>query len=158
MILGFDPGSTSGAYGVLDVEGKFVACGDLPVTPFGGNGKPQVNPALLGKLIAQINPHLAVVERVSAMPKQGSASGFTFGVAFGIILGSLGALKIPYLLVAPAKWKRVMGLSKEKDSSRTMALRKWPEAAEFLTLKKHHGRAEALLLCAYQFERTTATP
>ena len=150
MIMAFDPGSVTGAYGVLDSDGNFVTCGDLPTTPFGGSGKIQVNSALLGKLVDEIKPDLAVVEWVNVMPKQGASSGFAFGVSFGIILGVLGGARIPYLLVTPGKWKKAMGLSKDKDSSRTLALRRWPNAGDYLALKKHHGRAESLLLAEYQ--------
>jgi crossover junction endodeoxyribonuclease RuvC len=43
-----------------------------------------------------------------------------------------------------------MGLQgKNKDASRAMAMRLWPGLREQLELKKHDGRAEALLLAEY---------
>jgi len=57
---------------------------------------------------------------------------------------------ITYMDVTPAKWKKHFGLSSEKEQSRAMASKMFPEAA--LHLKKHHDRAEALLLARYLWE------
>jgi crossover junction endodeoxyribonuclease RuvC len=153
MMISFDPGSISGAYAVLDSAGKFVTCGDIPVSPLGGAGKGQINPALLAALLREIKPDLAVIERVNAFPGQGVSSGFRFGCAFVIILGVVAALKIPFLLVSPGPWKKAMGCAAHKDASRTIALQHFPEAAPHLKLKKHHGRGDALLLALYQYQR-----
>ena len=153
MIMAFDPGSVSGAYGVLDAQGRFVTCGDLPVSPLGGAGKDQVNPALLAALVRQIKPDLAVVERVRVMPSQGNVSGFRFGTAYGIILGVIAACGVPFLLISPQVWKKAMGLSRDKAQSITLALQYYPEAAEHLGRKKDHGKAEALCLARFQYSK-----
>lgn len=151
MLIGLDPGSVSGSYGVLDDNGAFVCCGNLPTSPLGGAGKDQVNPALLANLLREIHPDLAVIERVGAMPGNGSVAMFRFGTAFGIILGVVAALKIPFLLVSPAAWKKGMGLiGQNKDAARTLALQKWPDAAQYLKLKKDHGRADSLLMAEWK--------
>jgi crossover junction endodeoxyribonuclease RuvC len=55
-------------------------------------------------------------------------------------------------LVTPGVWKRHAGLiGKEKDASRELAARLYPQAT--LNLKKHHGRADALLLARYGWDR-----
>ena len=96
----------------------------------------------------------AVIESVHAMPKQGVSSTFKFGVNFGIWQGRLEILKIPYDLVTPQKWKKVMFDSMAKgfdlkSMSIDRALRIFPEMIDFLKRKKDHGRAEALLLAEY---------
>ena len=151
VIVALDPGSVTGAYAALDATGSFVTCGDLPTTPLGGSGKLQLNSALCARLLSEIKPDLVIIERVGAFPGQGVSSSFRFGVSFGILLGIAGALHLPHLLISPAVWKKAMGLSREKDESRTLALQHYPEAAMFLERKKDHGRAEALLMCRYQF-------
>ena len=30
IFIGLDPGSSSGAYGIIDQDGKYVTCGDIP--------------------------------------------------------------------------------------------------------------------------------
>ena len=92
---------------------------------------------------------VCAVESVHSMPDQGTASSFTFGMGFGMWQGILSALKMPYTLVPPQRWKKAMmdGMGKEKDASRVVAMRLFPNAD--LHLKKHHGRADALLLAEY---------
>ena len=48
------------------------------------------------------------------------------------------------------RWKKYFGLVKtDKEASRQKALELFPAAARFLSLKKHHGRAEAILIAHY---------
>lgn len=39
-------------------------------------------------------------------PRQGITSTFTFGTGYGMILGILAALQIPYTLVTPQRWQK----------------------------------------------------
>ncbi len=143
-IIGIDPG-LSGALAVLDGDGTIVTVVDLPVIRDrslawidGGELQSLLLDALAGR------QGRAVVERVSAMPKQGVASSFAFGVGFGSILGVLQAVHIPIELVTAAQWKRSLGLSSDKVASLHKARLLFPTAD--LRLAKHDGRAEALLL------------
>src|ERR1035437_7770475 len=49
-----------------------------------------------------------VIEKVHAMPGQGVVSMFTFGYGFGLWVGIVASLRIPYILVAPQTWKKEM--------------------------------------------------
>ena len=49
---------------------------------------------------------MAVIEQVHSMPHQGVASTFSFGTNYGMILGALEALGIPYTTVTPGKWQK----------------------------------------------------
>lgn len=89
----------------------------------------------------------AVVEKQAAMPKQGVTSVFALGQRYGELLGILVALRIPFHLVAPGIWKRFMGVTSDKASSRTLARQLWPTAP--LARVKDHGVAEALLIAEY---------
>jgi crossover junction endodeoxyribonuclease RuvC len=91
------------------------------------------------------------IESVHAMPKQGVTSTFNFGRGFGLLEGIIVGLKAPYQLVTPQQWKKDMmaGMPREKDASRLVALRLFPNLTDKLKLKKHHGRADALLLAEY---------
>lgn len=94
---------------------------------------------------------LAAIEKVHSMPKQGVSSSFKFGTNFGIWQGRLQALEIPYIFVTPGKWQKVvfdsMTKGDRKEMSLDLARRLFPWAE--LHLKKHHGRAEALLIAEY---------
>lgn len=94
----------------------------------------------------------AIVEHVGAMPGQGSVSTFNFGMNFGIIQGVLSALKIPYELVRPHKWKKEFSCTSDKNTSIEVAKRLFPQANFKRTpkcTKDHDGIAEALLLAEY---------
>jgi hypothetical protein len=143
-ILAIDPGSRTGAvaYYFAAYPGNITA-EDL------SSVDGQVDAASLAARLEVMRPDVAVIERVSAMPKQGVSSTFKFGTAYGIIQGVVGALKIPVHFVTPGKWKKHFGLSSDKEQSRARALQYWPARADLFALKKHHGRAEAALLARY---------
>jgi len=74
----------------------------------------------------------------------------TVGVGFGLWLGVLAALTLPYTRVRPQVWKRALGLGKDKEQARLRAMQLFPSAD--LRLKKHNGRAESLLLAWYGWQ------
>lgn len=94
---------------------------------------------------------LCGLERVHSMPGQGVASMFSFGGGFRAWEMALVCLRLPYQLVSPQRWKKAMmdGEAKEKDASRVVACRLFPGQAGELKLKKHHGRADALLIAEF---------
>ena len=82
---------------------------------------------------------------------QGVSSMFKFGQVYGAALATLATLQIPYQCVTPPVWKRAFRLvGCDKDESRSRALEMFPACVEHLRLKKHHGRADALLLAQWK--------
>ena len=53
------------------------------------------------------------------------------------------------VLVEPSKWKRALHLNSDKEASRQLAIQLFPHAHERLVLKKHHQRAEAMLIALF---------
>ena len=103
-------------------------------------------------LVALLEPYSGLqvhvwIEASQAMPGQGTRSMLTIGFGYGLFLGILATLRLPYTAVRPAVWKRSMGLGKGKEASRLRAQQLYPGAD--LRRKRDHGRAEALLLAAY---------
>ena len=160
MFIGIDPG-LSGAIGIIDDDGSFVQVIDTPTALIrNGNharreyaardmvGALAFHPGLLQSR-ARANVHVFLEEQHS-MPGQGVRSMFTTGVGFGLWLGILAALALPYTRVRPSTWKKELGLSRDKEQSRLRAQQLFPGAQ--LNLKKHEGRAEALLLAWYGFK------
>lgn len=92
---------------------------------------------------------LVGIEALHAMPKNGSLGNFSMGRSSGVFEGIFAALHIPFQKIPPQRWKKVMldGLPKEKGSSVVVAKRLFPGVD--LSLKKHHGRADALLIAEY---------
>jgi len=142
-ILGIDPGIT-GAIAALHPDGTILA-DDIPVA--GG----EVDVDALVRRVRAFAPRLAVIEKAQAMPRQGVASTFKYGTAFGALRAVTTLCEIETHLVSPRKWKTHFGLDADKEKSRALAIRLWPGTG-FFERKKDHGRAEAALLARYGAE------
>jgi Holliday junction resolvasome RuvABC endonuclease subunit len=145
-ILSIDPG-LNGAYAILGHRGEYLEMGELP------RFQKLVSAAELGVIFRMHRPETCVIEKVGAMPKQGVSSTFTFGCAYGVCIGVAGGSDTPIAFVTPGRWKahfRLVG--KPKDASRELAIRLYPDLAQSFALKKHHGRADALLLARFALD------
>ena len=148
--IGIDPGF-DGAVAVLGDDGAFLTVQDTPTLTL-RTGRGTRREYDLPGLVALLAPYAGaqvqvILEESQAMPGQGVRSMFMIGVGFGVWLGVLAALALPYRRARPAIWKQSLGLQKDKEASRLRAMQLFPGAD--LRLKKHHGRAEALLLAWY---------
>jgi crossover junction endodeoxyribonuclease RuvC len=120
------------------------------------NGKNEVDVYTLGQTIDGYAKEIeiAVIEDVGVMGgHEGTVSMFNFGRNTGVIHGVLGVCSIPMFFVKPAVWKMIMGLSQNKDDSRALASRLYPNDSARWPRKKDDGRAEAALLAAFGAER-----
>ena len=135
MYIGIDPGKT-GAVAILDDKGNYIN-----VLDFGQEG-------LMSALIDYAPVvKFAYLEKVHSMPGQGVVSTFSFGENFGWWQGVLGSLGIPYTTIRPQDWMKKYSLQKSSASDKPgleVARSLFPEAP--LCLKKHHNRADALLI------------
>ena len=94
------------------------------------------------------------------MPGQGVASTvFTFGTALRRVHRRQGGRfrDVPVSFVTPSRWKLHFPPDRPeaKDASRELAIRLYPGAARSLGLKKHNGRADALLLARFALDIET---
>ena len=149
LFCGIDPG-ISGAVGFLTADGTFARVFDMPVVT-GTTGRKQVDGLGLAAILRRYPPAMTIVERVGPRPGEGAVGAFGFGHGLGMVQGVLSALELPYEFVQPAIWKRAAGIPSGSDKavSVTTAKQLIPSAAEHLTLIKHHGRAESLLLARH---------
>lgn len=149
LICGIDPG-VGGAIGFLNTDGTYAGVEDMPVV-IATTGRKELDAAALAETLRAYGPSGAIVERVSSRPGEGAVGAFSFGATYGGILAVLAALQIPTTLVQPAVWKRKAGIpaGADKAVSISTAKRLIPTASTILTLKKHDGRAEALLLARH---------
>lgn len=51
-----------------------------------------------------------LIEEVQSMPGQGSVSGVTIGINFGILIGILESLNINYSVIHPKKWQKFFNI------------------------------------------------
>lgn len=92
------------------------------------------------------------IEDVHSMPKQGVASTFALGKAYGWLLGMLDAIGIPYQPIRPQTWKKEFGLNSDKTNSIDVCKRLYPGVNLVRTgrsRKEDDNMAEAVLLSTY---------
>lgn len=160
MIIGIDVG-LSGAIAVLhDYTSAVVGVWDTPILTIKKNKgvRHEIDRPALAELMREIlrqrdelGEPVACIEAVHSMPGQGVASSFEFGKGYGQFLMLMTVLKIPVDLVSPQRWKKTMmaDMGKDKDASRIRAKELFGSQID-LSLKKHHGRADAILIAEYR--------
>ena len=152
LIYGCDPGFT-GAVALYWTDTGKLEIHDMPVMQ-NPKGKAIINlHSLLDILKNEADEKcMCLLELVQSRPGQNSCAVFRFGQGFGQLQMAVAANKLPVQYVTPAKWKKYFGLSKDKNSSRAMAMDRFPKQAELFKLAKFDGRAEAALLCLFAAE------
>lgn len=139
VYIGVDPG-VSGAMAVINGDDEVIGIHDWK----------EVNDirGAAGILMDYINFYdyvYAAIESVHSMPGQGVSSTFKFGRNFGQWEGLMAGLNVPTRLVRPQEWQKgVISRSDGKNASLAAARRLFPEVP--LNLKRHHNRADALLI------------
>jgi len=151
IVCAIDPG-LSGALAVLNDTSDLET---IAMPTMGEGTKRIVDGGRIARFLADHDVEFAIVELASSMaPKvrgrvQGVASSFKFGTAFGQVIGVLQSCMVPHKFVTPAKWKKEMGLSRDKSLSRRRAIELLPQAAKQFERVKDEGRAEAALLALW---------
>lgn len=93
-----------------------------------------------------------IIERQGVKPGEGNVSGLTIGLNYGLLLGMLETLGIPYFEVQPAQWKRGLSVGPEKAHSISRAQAFWPRAVSKWTGPRggvKDGVCEAALIARY---------
>lgn len=147
MIVGIDPG-VGGAIALLDDEGYYAGHLLMPTLKVGS--KSRVNGAALSAFLQCQTLTHCYLEKVGAMPGQGSSSMFTFGHAAGLVEGVVTGMGIPLTLVTPQAWKKAAGLiGTEKDAARSRAIQLFPGIRALDEKVKGQAVADALLIARY---------
>jgi crossover junction endodeoxyribonuclease RuvC len=153
-IIGVDPGLSGAIAALTAIDGVLVW--DMPTVEVVRNNKAKkdVDYPALARIIEQVRPGTAFVERVGSMPGQGLSSTFAFGKATGAVLGVLAACGWLVQEISPQSWKKHFGLvGKEKDDSRIKAIGLFSVDTKLFMRKKDVGRADAALIAAYGHSR-----
>lgn len=145
MIVGIDPGQ-KGGIAFLEREAVYAY-------PMFLAGKELDVRAITETFLNYRDVSLAIVEKCHSMPAQGSVSTFKFGKGYGILLGIIGALAIPTMLVTPQAWKKVIlaGTKKDKNAAIEYVRMKYPTVKLIPKgcRKPHDGMADAICLAEY---------
>ncbi len=151
-VMGLDPGMSGGVcvYSPLATaqSGMRWHISDIPTV--GEKTQRRVNAPVFRDFLTRFDPEHAFIELATVMPKQGIASSGRYMRAVGALEAIVGACNIPITFVTPQTWKKFFSLrGSDKEASRALAVRRFPEAASMLERKLDHGRAEAMLIAFY---------
>jgi len=145
LFIGIDPGA-SGAIAVINIERKIILLQDWPGNEV--SAASYIRDVYNNKGKSSIS---AVIEKAHAMPKQGVKSMFSFGMNYGIYLGILSTLGIPYITITPRIWQKgVISKAQDKKPALAAAQRMFPNAVLVGPRGgKRDGRADALLIADF---------
>lgn len=147
-LMGIDPGF-SGAIAVLDKDLKIDFVMDMPIIKVGK--KRELDEAKLGMIFKmwKAKPITVGLEKSQTMPNQGIVSSGRYMASYGFLRGLCVGNGIPYHLIQPQSWKKVMmpDMGKEKGASIQKVSQLYPELS--LTRVKDHGIADAVLIARY---------
>ena len=155
MILGVDIGN-KGAMSIIDGN-RIVAVFDVPIINEsiyrnkGGKPAPILDIKEVNKCLPKVK--FAVIEEpITPFNKTSQCiiNACKRGMGFGMWLSYFKLKDIPFYTVKPATWKKALGITKDKQSAIDACHDIFGESAkEFITLKKHDGRAEASTIAWY---------
>lgn len=154
VFIGIDPGK-KGAIALFDPSQHSLVIEDMPLIPRAKGKKGEdTNYARLAEILTKPAEVMAfaLMEDVWSMPKEGVSSAHAFGRNNGALLMALAAGKIPHALITAARWKKHFGLSRDKGASRSLAIQRFPDAADLFVRVMDDGRAEAALIALYAHE------
>lgn len=141
--LGIDPGM-AGGFAIL-AEGKAPYAIPMPET------ERDIWDAVRGFHAWADKETVAVIEQVSAMPKNGAVSMFNFGKGYGGLRMALIAAGIPFTEARPQVWQKALGCltGGDKNVSLAKAQQMFPAAPWGKTKKHNLAIADALLIAEY---------
>lgn len=144
ITIGIDAGF-SGAICIL--KNKECVLFDMPV--LGIKTKKQLDLVKIKSMLSIDEPVHVFIERAQVMPGQGISSSGRYMMSYGMLQGLCAGIGLPYTLVTPQAWKKVMmpGMPKGKGQSIIRFLQLNPDLN--LYRKKDHNKADAYLIAYY---------
>lgn len=154
-IIGIDPGK-KGA--IAFISDGYLQIYDMPM--LGDDKGAEIDHLSLKNILdPDDSVCIAYIEQQIPMPKQNSVSTASCFKNYGILLGVIRTMGISSECVAPAVWKKAMGVSMpkgfkgtayaRKKASKAIALRKASQLFPKYDFKNKDGQAEAALIAEY---------
>lgn len=153
-VIGVDPGLNGG---IAIFDGKTVRCFTMPTYEVEVRKRKRReidrrrlhNIFLDGAFYGVCNR--VYVEKVHSMPQQSSQSMFSFGKAYGVILGMIASWEWDVVDVPPKTWQKELGVLEGKEGSIITATALMPNGVG--EWHSHDGLAEAGLIAYYGWEK-----
>lgn len=157
IVIGIDPGSSTGAIAALHLGRSADEVADLPVA--GVKAKARIDVHALADWIRSHKPGHCFIERAQAFPGQGASSGFKYGRATGAVEATVMMCGVPLTIIEVSAWKKHYRLKGgDKESARALAIQLHPHLASSLARKLDHGRAEAILIAHFGLSMLGVAP
>ena len=125
--IGIDNGLKGGII-VLDEKQKVIASHVMPVI---GTTKKEYDIQAITKILLSHNTDvICMLEKAQPQFRDGGKQAFKTGYGYGVMQGLLTALNIPFQIIPPKKWQKIVfdGLNQTdtKLASALFCKRKWP--------------------------------
>lgn len=112
LFVGIDPGK-DGAVVAIDEKGivrDVALTRDRFTVPIGKGSRREYDATGMGTYLTELHAtqgiRVVVIEKQQARPGQGGTSMFSIGVGYGLWLGVVGTLQIPFAVVHPKTWQK----------------------------------------------------
>ena len=156
-VVGIDPGIT-GAVMVMDENGGLQRALRTPILLV--KGKKVYDLQLMREVLRGANYEadkeggtvMVGIEKVHSLPRDGRVGAFRFGTGYGMWLGLLSGLFLPYKEVTPQRWQaRMLAGYPRGEQTKTSAVvvskGLWPHIP--IQVKADWGMADAALIAEY---------
>jgi crossover junction endodeoxyribonuclease RuvC len=152
--IGIDPGK-DGSISIIRDDGQLVVVPTPMVGKSSGKGREYDIIGMRDTLTTANGGYdtknvFVTIERAQSMPGQGVSSTFEFGRGYGIWLGLLAALELPYQVIHARTWTRVMLMGASGEGKRracSVAMRLFPQWRP--KLKYEEEFADSILLAEF---------
>ena len=117
IVIGIDPGKSGGLVVINNDKVSLHKC------PSSTNGMSAIlRQAKSSAWIDEQDIHIAI-EKVWAFPTDARSSAFKFGVNYGMWLGIIGSLNLPFMEVPPQTWMRAYDTLPKDKKDRKKAIK-----------------------------------
>lgn len=148
LLIGIDPGTKGAWCAISGFDARPVDWGTF-VDGYSGMIEG------LKKILPFFESAEALVEKALILGHQSPTNQGKFHTQYGIAQGVLSALGVEYKTIAPSSWKAKMGVTRDKETSRALAIELHPELAHCFKRKKDADLAEAFLIARHLFRLRT---
>ena len=160
--IGIDPGLT-GAIALVDDAGVFCELVDLPIKVKYCTKQGAIKNCIdavkledmLNSFIAEYGDGIIVfLEDVHGRGGWSAPISFGLGETIGALNATLNIVGLEVNWITPTFWKKYFKVTSNKEGTLAKANSMYPEARKYISRKKDHNRAEALLIARYAVEIT----
>jgi crossover junction endodeoxyribonuclease RuvC len=143
LYIGIDPGA-NGGIAVIDEAGRLEYHTKMPLL--------RDCAKLFRQYAKHNNSSIVYIEKVNSMPNQGVVSVFTFGKAYGQLLGILAAYDFTFLEVPPKTWQKLYIFERSETKKHHKNALKNAAQSLYPHVKMTLYIADAILLAHYAYQ------